>query len=102
MTTPTPTSSPCGRRYVVSQSVTQLGAVASGGFGYVLAADAATARRARCTSSRPSCATAPEVAQAHRTRDVSYGWLIDAFHGITRAVKACAPLSRVGISPMKR
>jgi len=39
---------------------------------------------------------------AQRIREVSYGCVMAAFHGISRAANAWAPLSLVGISPMKR
>lgn len=48
-----------GKRYVVAQTPDQVGAAASGGFGYVLAA--ATGGATTCTLHifAPSCATSP-------------------------------------------
>ncbi len=58
VSTPSPVLA-SGRRYVLTQSVGQVGAAASGGYGYVLAAGAAGATTCTLHIFAPSCAAAP-------------------------------------------
>ena len=95
-----------------------VGVAASSGFGYVLAQDDPMNQTVHVYIFAPSCGARRvsarcrrphATAHAQRTSDVSYGWLIAALHGMTRAANACAPLSlrrdlarRSGSAPVAR